>query len=189
MGNQSSAPGPVVLVAGAHQAGKSCLACALCRGGDTGSFPGNAPGGTYYETNGSLECSVDGMRLVENGGGSEAGLARLNAASFSDAWGTVCLCFVVDAAERDASKIQTARAMLEALAASQPGKPIVVAAAKSDVNGAMAADELFDAYSLAETGEGRLFKVVVVSALPEATQGLDELLHFFTTAAAVHTKR
>ena len=164
----TAAPAPAVLVAGAHRAGKSCLACALCRGGDTGSFPGNTPGGAYYATNGALECAVGGLRLVENGGGSEAGLARMNAASFSDAWGGVCLCFVVDAAERDVGKILAARATLEALAASEPGKPIVVAAAKCDADGAMSAPELFDEYALQEFGEGRLFKVVATSAVPEA---------------------
>ena len=33
----------------------------------------------------------------------------------------------------------------------------------------------------------RLFKVVAVSALPDAPQGLDELLQFFTTAAQAKT--
>lgn len=188
--NANAAPAPAVLVAGAHKAGKSCLACALCRGGDTGSFPGNAPRGAYYATNGALECEVGGesgrrLRLVENGGGSAAGRARMDAASFTDAWGAVCLCFVVDAVERDAGKIQAARAMLAALASSQPGKPIVVAAAKSDADGAMPSAEVSAAYALGEFGEGgRLFKVVAVSTIPEAPQGLDELLLFFRAAAA-----
>jgi len=125
---------------------------------------------------------------VENGGGSTEGLARLNAASFSDAWGCACLCFVVDACGRDAG---TARAMLGALAAGQPRKPIVVAAAKADAEGCMSASELFDAYELQSVGEGRLFKVVAVSALsPDdapAGGGLGELLQFFSTAAATST--
>ena len=33
----------------------------------------------------------------------------------------------------------------------------------------------------------RLFRVVAVSALPDAPQGLDELLQFFTTAAQAKT--
>ena len=33
----------------------------------------------------------------------------------------------------------------------------------------------------------RVFKVVAVSALPDAPQGLDELLQFFTTAAQAKT--
>jgi GTPase SAR1 family protein len=188
MGNRNgnTAASPAVLFAGPVKSGKSCLACAICQGGDTGTFPGNDPAGAYYATNGRLECSINqgagALRIVENGGGSAAGLKRMNTASFSSDWGCVCLCFVVDASDRDSANILKAREMLGALSSSQPGKPIVVAAAKCDADGAMDSAEIFDRFHLQEFGEGRLFKVVATSTLAAATQGIDELLQFFKTA-------
>ena len=186
-GNDPKLSPAMVLMAGPNGAGKSCLACALCQGGDTGSFPGNIPQGKYYPTNGPSECLVgEGkLRLVENGGGSESGLARMNVASFSDAWGCICLVFVVDATERDAGKIRAARAMLEVLVESQLGcnKPVVVVAAKSDIQDAMSTTEVFDKFSLQGFSEGRPFKVVAASAMPDALQGLEELLEYLTAVA------
>merc|ERR1712070_65120 len=128
-------------------------------------------------------------RLVENGGGSADGLQRLNIASFSDEWGSVCMCFVVDAAEHDAEKIQEGKELLRTLAQRQPRKPIVVAATKCDVDGAMSASEVFDVYSLQGIGEERLLKVVAVTASCPTTSdrsdlcgsvvGQEELLQFF----------
>lgn len=189
MGNRgSSAPTPpaTVVFAGPRMGGKSCLACALCQGGETGSFPGNEPNGAYYATNGMQECRIGRgtteVRIIENGGGSEAGLRRMNIASCSDAWGCVCLCFVVDAAERDKEKIQQARGMLRELADSQPRKPIVVVAAKCDVENAMNSGEVFDSFNLQDFGKERLFKVISTSALKDRAQGLNELIEFFKTA-------
>ena len=77
MGNltstDTSESAPMILLAGAHKSGKSCLARALCGEGDTGSFSGYTPDGEYYPTNGMMQCSLGGLRLVENGGGSERG--------------------------------------------------------------------------------------------------------------------
>ena len=75
--------------------------------------------------------------------------------------------------------------MLEVLAESQLGcnKPVVVVAAKSDIQDAMSTTEVFDTFSLQGFSEGRPFKVVAASAMPDALQGLEELLGYLTAAA------
>ena len=103
----------------------------------------------------------------------------MNLASFSDAWGSVCLCFVIDSTEHDANKIKEARAMLDTLATSQPGKPIVVAFSKCDIGGSPST-EMIEAFALEEIGEVRFFQVLEVSALT----GLGNLMDALKAAAA-----
>jgi hypothetical protein len=54
--------------------------------------------------------------------------------------------------------------MLSGIADSRPKAPVVVATGKCDMDGAMTAGEIFDAFKLQELGSGRLFKVIATSS-------------------------
>jgi predicted GTPase len=111
----------------------------------------------------------------------------MDTASFSDAWGGSCLCYVVDSTERDTGKIQEARARLQALAASQPGKPIIVVLSKRDVEAGMNRAEVAREFALEELAEGRFLQVLEVSVLTNS--GLDELSDSLKAAAAEWSER